>query len=69
MAHETPHLAPVPAELADMVRDCVRRRGTVAAAKLYGISRHTLASVLAGLPCTRGTTAILRLAFQRREAA
>jgi hypothetical protein len=69
MTYPTLHTPRVPPELVEMLRDCVQRRGANGAAKLYGISRQTVAGVLGGLPVTNGTIAILRLAFQRREAA
>lgn len=70
MADNTAHLVPVPDQLRAWARDIYDRQGARAAAQLLGLSRHTLASVLAGLPVTAGTHALVELAhYRRREAA
>lgn len=60
---------PVPPELRDLVRDVVERRGMHGASSVLGISRSTIAAILAELGVSHGTIAILRLAAQRRDVA
>jgi hypothetical protein len=52
-----------------MVAEIVSRRGPRGASAVLGISRHTLAQILAGMGVQGGTIAVLREAARRREQA
>lgn len=59
----------VPEHLRQLVMDAQRRRGVDGAARVIGISRPTLLSVLADVEVTSGTIALLERYRAQVEAA
>jgi hypothetical protein len=67
--HHDPRTRQVPAEDQEFAKRLVQERGPRAAAALLGLSRTSLASVVAGFDVTPGTLALLELARLKRSAA
>jgi len=66
MATRNQNLQAVPAEMISWIRDMVNRRSLRGAARVLGVSRQTVTTVLADLPVSPGTLALLREADRLR---